>query len=83
MDIQMILSALPGKPMGKAEAGANASDGQFALALAGAGRSQSDAQQSDPLPESVRPALPPSMAAQQAMLQALSANDPDLVADME
>ncbi len=83
MDIQMILSALPGKPMGKAEPGANASDGQFALALAGAGRSQPDAQLPDSLPESVRPALPPSMAAQQAMLQALSANDADLVADME
>ncbi|MBZ0329285.1 flagellar hook-length control protein FliK [Halomonas sp. ANAO-440] len=83
MDIQMMLSALPGKPMGKAETGANASQGQFALALAGAGRSQSNAQLSDPLPDSVRPVLPPSMAAQLAMLQALSASDPDLVADLE
>lgn len=89
MDIQMILSALPGKPMGKADAGANAADGHFALALAGAGRTLSDAPGDMPallsaqLPESAGSALPATMAAQQAMLQALSARDPDIVADRE
>ncbi|MCE9665004.1 flagellar hook-length control protein FliK [Halomonas sp. M5N1S17] len=89
MDIQMMLSALPGKPMGKAEPSGSASGGHFALALAGAGRSQSGAPGEQPaqlsaqLTEGVRPALPPTMAAQQVMLQALSAHDPDLVADME
>lgn len=92
MDIQMILSALPGKPMGKAEPGANAANGHFALALASADRSQSGAPGEMPqlpaqltaqLADDSRPALPPTMAAQQAMLQALSAHDPDRVTDLE
>lgn len=89
MDIQMILSALPGKPMGKADPGTNLSDGHFALALASAGRPLADApielpvQLPAPLTAGLKPDLPPTMAAQQAMLQALSAHDPDLAADLE
>ncbi|AMD02711.1 flagellar hook-length control protein FliK [Halomonas chromatireducens] len=85
MDIQMMLSALPGKPMSKAQPGAEAAGGHFALALAGAGRSQPDAKAALPaqLSAQQQEGARPSMAAQQVLLQALSVHDPDLVADME
>ncbi|RDB42758.1 hypothetical protein DU490_11675 [Halomonas sp. DQ26W] len=79
MDIQMILSALPGKPMGNAKPTVNTAEGHFALALASAGRPQPN--ESVELPTQ-RPTLPPTMAAQQTMLQALGGHDPDFVADV-
>ncbi|MCE9682796.1 flagellar hook-length control protein FliK [Halomonas alkalisoli] len=79
MDIQMILSALPGKPMGNAKPIVSTADGHFALALASAGRPQPN--ESVELPTQ-RPTLPPTMAARQTMLQALNDHDPDFVADV-
>ena len=74
MNIQTLLSALPTTPTGKPEAGAAA--GHFALALSqAAGASQADGNALPaPLTATAREGLPSTMAAQQALLQALNAH---------
>lgn len=78
MNIQMILSALPtqlsGKPQSGAGEGANAGLGHFALALNQAAQA-GGAKLSLPLnAASVEGLPPPTMAAQQALLQSLNAH---------
>ncbi|WP_205738381.1 flagellar hook-length control protein FliK [Billgrantia endophytica] len=77
MDIQMILSALPGKPMGKAEPDNSTQGGHFALALANAGQSRGDhaSDLAAQLADGATTGMPHTMAAQQALLQALAHHD--------
>ncbi|MCE8019876.1 hypothetical protein HOP51_07070 [Halomonas sp. MCCC 1A11036] len=74
MNIHMILSALPPQLSGKPES--SASQGQFALALSQAGQSgQADGAALPPSFAGMSgQVLPHTMAAQQALLQALNAN---------
>ncbi|UYG02094.1 flagellar hook-length control protein FliK [Halomonas sp. LR3S48] len=77
MNIQMILSALPTPLSGKPEPGAG--DGQFALALNQAAQNTPGQAGSTTFPAafsatSVEGLPPPTMAAQQALLQALNAH---------
>ncbi|MDX5434532.1 MAG: flagellar hook-length control protein FliK [Halomonas sp.] len=76
MNIQMILSALPTQPSGKLESGTG--QGQFALALTQAANASQAGSEAMPnhmptqLSSAWREGLPSTMAAQQALLQALN-----------
>lgn len=79
MNIQMILSALPTSLSGKPESGAG--QGQFALALGQAAQSAPGQAGGATFPTPLSAAQleslpPPTMAARQALLQALSAHTP-------
>lgn len=90
MNIQMILSALPaqlsGKPQPGAGEGANAGQGHFALALDQAAHTVPGQAGNATLPTALSAAQveglpPPTMAAQQALLQALNAHATQALGD--